>query len=152
MSIIHEALKKVQEFNTQPAQPSPEIKKLRTLKMYSLYVTVFLLGGLVAKLAFNAVTSSFESKQEAAKPLAPTPAAAAAQPKAPLFSTRAPKQSPGFVLNGVFFSDGKAFALVNNKIVREGDTIEGADVVKITPEEVELSAGGEAVKLFTYNH
>lgn len=51
------------------------------------------------------------------------------------------------VLNGVFFSEGQKYALINNQIVKVGDSIIGAKVKRITLEEVELEFEGSIIKL-----
>jgi type II secretory pathway component PulC len=57
-----------------------------------------------------------------------------------------------FILNGVFFSQDKGYALINNKIVEEGDIVEEATVMRITLDEVELkSQNGLSIKLSNSN-
>jgi len=54
---------------------------------------------------------------------------------------------PVLALSGVFISDNETYALVNNKIVRKGDIIDGAVVQKIAMDEVELEFGGKTIQL-----
>ena len=54
-----------------------------------------------------------------------------------------------FVLSGIFFSDNDSYALVNNKIVRENDSVDGATVKTITANTVELDSGGMLTTLAT---
>lgn len=53
-----------------------------------------------------------------------------------------PKIEPkySFILNGVFFSYDEGYALINNQIVKKGDVIDGATVVRIDLDEVTLEA------------
>ncbi|MDD5252366.1 MAG: hypothetical protein WC060_00185 [Candidatus Omnitrophota bacterium] len=59
------------------------------------------------------------------------------------------KPEKKFILNGIFFSDNKGYAIVNNQIVKEKDSIEGVNVEKITANTVELNNEGKIVSLFT---
>ncbi len=73
-----------------------------------------------------------------------------AAPAAPADEEKAEKdRQNALVLNGIFFSqDNGYYALINNKIVKEGDDIEGAIVKSIDLNNVELeSKGGKLVKL-----
>jgi type II secretory pathway component PulC len=45
---------------------------------------------------------------------------------------------PSLILNGIFFSKDDSYALINNQILREGESIEGLLVKKISSTEVEL--------------
>lgn len=54
------------------------------------------------------------------------------------------------MLNGVFFSENEGYALINNRIVKEGDALEGVTVKRIKLDEVELEAeDGSTIKLST---
>jgi type II secretory pathway component PulC len=55
------------------------------------------------------------------------------------------------VLNGIFFAKDGCYALINNRIVKENDVIEGATVMRITVDEVELEADAVKFKLSTTN-
>lgn len=52
-----------------------------------------------------------------------------------------------FILNGILFSPGKSFALINNKIVKEGDKIGNAAVVLIKEDYVEMKDNSSSFKL-----
>jgi hypothetical protein len=54
---------------------------------------------------------------------------------------------PELVLNGIFASEAGSYALINNRIVREGETISGAKVVRIYANKVELNAFGKEIIL-----
>ena len=53
----------------------------------------------------------------------------------------------GFMLNGIFSSSEKSYALINNQIARVGDKISGAVIKKITSEEVLFDFEGSEIKL-----
>lgn len=54
---------------------------------------------------------------------------------------------PKFMLNGLFFSKDKKYAIINDKIVKEGDKVDDAWVTKITSGGVELRFQAENIKL-----
>jgi hypothetical protein len=47
-----------------------------------------------------------------------------------------------FILNGIFSSEDGDYALVNNRIVKEGDFVDGAIVTLISEDEVEMELNG----------
>jgi len=54
------------------------------------------------------------------------------------------------VLNGVFFSKNEGYALINNKVVKQGDSVEGIKVRKVNLDDVELETStGVKFKLTT---
>ncbi|MFA6384630.1 MAG: hypothetical protein WCY10_04585, partial [Candidatus Omnitrophota bacterium] len=57
--------------------------------------------------------------------------------------------SDQFILNGIFLSeaDGMSSAIVNNRIVQIGDTVDGAIVRSITMDGIELSKNDAMIKL-----
>ncbi len=59
------------------------------------------------------------------------------------------KSSDPFVVSGIFVSDGddKSSAIINNKIVQVGSTIDGALVEEIAIEGVTLSKDGKSFRL-----
>ncbi|MDO8489696.1 MAG: hypothetical protein Q7S42_06305 [Candidatus Omnitrophota bacterium] len=66
-------------------------------------------------------------------------------PIAPILNNKTPEVN--FVLNGIFFSDNDGYALVNNQIVRENDLVDGAKIIKITTNNVELDSDGKLINL-----
>lgn len=57
------------------------------------------------------------------------------------------KELPTLILNGIFSGKGDNFALINNRIVKEGDSISGVKVLHIYPNKVELDANGQNITL-----
>jgi hypothetical protein len=153
MSIIYDALKKVQAFQHKPPKdnlPQPPLKPKRHI--YLVYVCVAGLGVFVASILFNlfaprqptnqAVSNQPTLEKTQAGPNTPTHIPLPAEPKTP------PPKSV-WVLTGVFFSENQGYALINNRIVKEGDVIEEATVKRISLEEVELESNGNLIKLST---
>lgn len=57
------------------------------------------------------------------------------------------REIPKMVLNGIFASGTGSYCLINNRIVREGDTILGVKVVRIESNKVVLDAFGKEMIL-----
>ena len=57
------------------------------------------------------------------------------------------KESPGLVLGGIISGEGAPMAIINQRIVREGDSIDGAQVMRIFDDKVVLSFAGKSVEL-----
>jgi len=75
-----------------------------------------------------------------------SPAVAIIVPSPPV-AVQATAVSSALVLNGIFFSEGQGYALINNQIVKESDVIDGAKVLKITSDAVELDSSGTKITL-----
>ena len=170
MSIIYDALKKVERSKkNSPGPKAPEEDKSK-VKSYLVYVLIGLVGFVLAGAIFRFATMSLRGKE-----LAPIKVPAVASPKprpekkavsenkeVPAASTESGRQGPApsageqvtaparrMTLNGVFFSEDEGYALIDNKVVKVGDAIEGAQVIKIDIDGVELEAGGETFRLET---
>jgi hypothetical protein len=72
-------------------------------------------------------------------PAAPAPAAASPSPSA--------AASQPFTLQAVSERDGRPVAIINDRLLREGDSIDGARIVKIAADQVELEIDGRRVVL-----
>jgi hypothetical protein len=93
------------------------------------------------------VTVERPSGVEATTP-APGGAAAHATPAATVPPPLAPAAAaPAFALQAVTEQDGKPVAIVNGQLVRVGDRVDGARVLRIAPEEVELDHDGRRLVL-----
>ena len=173
MSIIYDALKKVEQSNIGVTNPREAVAKAQIkhkLKTYLLYVLVVCAGFFSANIFFTFLSHP----KIVSKVNIKLPAAAALvrekpkqkQPKATIHTQQKPVQpsaelvaSAGsplkaasramLVLNGIFFSQDEGYALINNHIVKEGDTVDGALVKRIGVDEVELEVNGSSLKLKT---
>lgn len=129
---------------------------------YLLYALFTALGVLAAKYAFDVLTPRFTPESANARPAGIRPDAAvtpplqvpavipAPQPPSP--ATSAAKTKPAgenYSLTGIYFSAADSCALINNQIVQEGETIDGAMVVKIGEEEVLLRRDDRDITLTT---
>jgi len=150
MSIINEALKKteqrIQQNNSLPAKlPGP--------KPFLLYILILLAGIYLSSFIFSLLGHKIKTAQ-APKPQAAIaiqqPAVLSPLPEQPVLA-KEEKKAPeaAFVLNGIFFSDNDGYALINNQIVRENESVDGSKVKKITANTVELDSQGKLITLST---
>ena len=162
MSIIYEALKKVEKSQTTTTPKVAEVEnKNKTppekTKPYFIYILIILFCVFIANTFFSLISKkalfvkTLSSITKATVPqaiVAPQVAQIekAGAPVTPV--TTQPTPTPAqLVLNGIFFSKNDGYVLINNKILKEGDAIDGAIVKKITLDGVELDAGGNMIKL-----
>ena len=54
-----------------------------------------------------------------------------------------------FSLSGIVFSEKESFCLINGRVLKLGETIDGAAIVKITKDQVTLNSNGEKILLST---
>ncbi len=179
MSIIYEALKKVEKSQNPPqapqteTPPAPPKKSLaQQVKTGLILILVLASGIFVANLLFNLLHQlalrSHDTKvtvqpQKTPPPVIPHPAkteevkklpeeiTSSAPEPAPLenvqgsiLATRKNEQksesAPKLVLNGIFSSNGQSYALINNHILKEGDSINGAIIKRISPAGVDIES------------
>lgn len=155
MSIIYDALKKVEKLSL-PQQPETQNTRRSKVKVYLLYFLLVCAGVFIASIFFKFLAGLSTETKTASLPPARTPQPAlpqAAPPVAeppvhlPVLANTSKQPSPELKLNGVFFSQDQGYALINNRIVKEGDMLEGARVKQITLKEVELDFQGSVIKL-----
>ncbi|MFA5410329.1 MAG: hypothetical protein WC321_00490 [Candidatus Omnitrophota bacterium] len=171
MSIIYDALKKVEgkiKNYGSPAREEKEVKKAKAgPKIYLVYLLIIAFGAFSANLIYRLFTPSFKTTPAAKgvkipkarepvelpeektgpapefpqKPIAP-PEAASKE-----ISSGSEPLPSNLILNGIFFSENDAYALINNQIVKEGEEIEGLVVAKIGVSDVELKNKETSLKL-----
>ena len=56
------------------------------------------------------------------------------------------KEAP-WVLSSILYSKQRKHAIINNKLVKKGDVIEGAKLVRLRPDSVRLLAKGKTIDL-----
>jgi len=158
MSIIYDALKKVEGDISKPKPVSGVSGGLpkRTFKLvpFIAYSFAVLLALFSMKMVYDLITSPRQAKQVKKEPGRSLNVVAAANQPA-LLSKHIPtlntqeitEELPDLVLNGIFFSGGSGYALINNQILEEGDGISGLVVRRITEGDVELKAKNSVVTL-----
>lgn len=171
MSIIYDALKKAQKTVNQDSKVQVDTTDKHpksNTKLYLLYVLVVCLGLFIGNIIFGFLANSKKSlvghtkplpiakKPEVTPPQEPSKEVLLKPLEAPLLEA-SPKVSTdikkkpqeSLVLNGVFFSQDEGYALINNRIVKEGDVVGGATVMRINLNEVELKTADSTIKLST---
>jgi hypothetical protein len=107
---------------------------------------------LQGKPGESAVPAAPETKA-GATPAAPKPVVAAEPKPAPAPAPQAAKPAPvafdalKYKVNGVILGDDGGTAILNNRLVRVGDTVDGAKVLKITARGVHVEFGGQTFVL-----
>ena len=159
MSIIYDALKKVERSTNKDI--ITEVNKERSankLTPYLLYALVACGGIFAANMVFTVFSPPATSPKPAkiTKPAvvkeAPVPIPSKTITPAPttIVEAKIEPMIPPLMLNGVFFSKNQGFALINNKVVKQGDSVEGIKVRKVNLDDVELETStGVKFKLTT---
>jgi hypothetical protein len=150
--------------NTQETGTKTQPPKSK-FKVYFFFLLVACIGIVIAKLSFDFFTrkikaqpgSADKKSQGLSRLITILPRKSEGSSSSPLSLTN--KEPLGaikkrlqhtvtpYVLNGVFFSDDKGYALINNEIVEEGNIIDAATVVKINTDGVELKIKDKTVRL-----
>ncbi len=147
MSIIYEALKKIEK--------SQSIKPGESKKPDKKDVILSVIAGIIFICAFVVFFNLISKPQSAAlnKPPSSAPVKEETQgntPQALPLQAAAPasvKEEAVLVLSGIFFEKDKAYCIINNRILKDGDSIEGAKIVKIMMEKVILDSKGKEIIL-----
>ena len=159
----------------QPVKPDPKIKTPFCIKPILKIIVLIVIGVVIAKLAFDSLKPNLKPKPDAnsaaakktTKPVVQkdttagktTTGKSKATEQVSLSETfaaakqaakqTAPRSDEPFALNGIFLSeaDRMSSAIVNNKVVQLGDSVDGALVTSISIEGVELSKDGKKINL-----
>jgi len=159
MSIINEALKKTEQYIQKNAvKENAAVATKQAPRPILLYILILLVGLVLGNIIFNllrhkaipadTLKKTVTSQEQLNHPALPT------APVLPIEEKKIPQTIPSqdkqaFVLNGIFFSDNDGYALINNQIVRENDSVDGATVQKITANSVEINQEGKVTTLST---
>jgi len=153
LSIIYDALKKLDKNTggniTTPAKEN--IPNATGPRKSNKQVLVFILVILIALFFFKISSNLFPKPkiQPAAVLTAVTshtpiptfsPAGSDEEPPATL-------NEPKLILSGSYFQGDEGYALINNRIVKVGDIIQGARVKEISLEKVTLEFDGRIISL-----
>ena len=183
MSIIYEALKKVQG-KSDPAAVAPvqavgkaasansPLRKSTAVRAVVLLLVFLALGMFLIEILINRSFSARAKKEQALPiaasytppdyrpivfdhppatfpPLSISPAPAQTNPKEPITSAEqsVAEPQPQLVLNGIVLSEEGNIALINDQILKVGDTVEGARVEEIFGNQVVLSSKAQKITL-----
>jgi hypothetical protein len=145
MSIIHDALKKVEQAQNVKAQHvvTPKNHSGHGRKNNFIFVIFAVVFGLFI-LNFLLKYSPDKAVKKVVQP-------SLVEAKLTSFSENSAlktnSKAVNLVLNGVFLADNEWFALINNQIVKKGQEINGAVLKNISFDEVELDSQGSILKL-----
>lgn len=120
----------------------------RHLLLYFMVVCVGLLAGYLFFNFAPLVTKNYQERHDQSAGLTARSPDTPKGPKEILPSGKSSNQIPQpFILKGVLFSKGKGSALINEQVVKEGDFLEGAQVLRITKNGVELKTESSLIRL-----
>lgn len=182
MSIIYDALKKVEISSSKTPKSKIDKESKPKLKIYLLFILILCLGFFIANIFLNLLTQPYRhlskgeipylkgfiksSPKDTTSVLIKNPTQDKKEQDVNIYR-KSPKETSSseihfliapeakklpqdsLVLNGIFFSEGQSYALINNRILKEGDIIDGATVTRITLDTVELESQGSIIKLST---
>lgn len=148
MSIIYDALKKVETSQANDSKTKIDKGVKSKPKIYLLYALMICMGLFMANIFYGWLSQKKPADKKEPY-LAPTLPTAALETSVSVEAEMETQKDtlPVFTLNGVFFSGGEGYALINNRIVKKGDKIGRASVVQIFLDEVELELEGSIIKL-----
>ncbi len=164
MSLIHDALRKLEREKKGPLPPGTEHlvpplpEKIKGRKFPFFWGLLGLGVGLIAVGLSTQFKSSPELKVASTLPevpeevlLPPAPVLSPEPAPAPIPET-IPLSLPSrtestFTLSGVVQGEGEPFAVINNQITRVGDEVEGARLIAIGTNQVTLLRDGEEILL-----
>ena len=171
MSIIHEALKKAgQEVAGGAKKTTPQRSEVRPPLLrkkkkdkwgpsFVLLVLTLITGPILAPIFSSPFRQSayVASETSAGSPVPMTsaaPAHVAAQfaveevpLPAPIHSPRLFSAAPNFSLSGVVVSSPDSYCLINGKVVKVGEDIDGARLTAVSPELVTLEYQGRQIQI-----
>jgi len=173
MSIIYDALKKVETKIDKPGNNPLQFKMHKEAKpkpkfyAYLIYVLVLCGGFFAAFLLFKFIfpegqlTAKTATQPAAVAPLKISPKIAPENvaPESPQEIPPSSKDNlllppetqeritPLFIVSGVFFSENQGYAIINDRVVKQGAVIEGAMVERINADGVQLKYEGVAIEL-----
>jgi len=151
MSIINDALKKTEEDlqkNTVKEQGSAP--KPSGPKPWLLYILILVAGLFLGNFIFGLLKDKIQAARITFKKSLEINKPQTLLPPATQTTTPPPEEkaaTSNYILSGIFISDHDGYALINNRIVRKNDYVDGAKVGLITTSTVELDNAGQTITL-----
>ncbi|MDD5347544.1 MAG: hypothetical protein PHT59_02915 [Candidatus Omnitrophica bacterium] len=137
-----------------PAKQKPD------LKVFVLYALLACVGVVAAKYAYDFfMPGKTVAGKPAAKSFLPplikvvsdkpgSGSSVSTDEQKPLLTIKKHTQSAGtLTLSGIYFEGDKGYCIINDKILDEGSTIDGATVTKIGTDAVELMLNDKVIRL-----
>ena len=140
--------------NLAPTIETPAKKPFKAVK----YIIIFVIGVLAARILLSLISKTTHPTENPAltnnkKPL-PT---VVEQVSAPIASFKKlipknvepseKKSRPELILNGIAASGSQGWAIINDRIVKVGDTVKGAKVLGVYSDRVDLEFNNETFSL-----
>lgn len=155
MSVINDALKKAEKekqiSQNRPLQVFSKIDEIKTgVKKYVLKGWFVWAGaGVLCYLGIILLTSSFKQPADSLSVQEITPSSGSTPSFFQLrkIDVETPLDSSGFQLSGVLYDNQKSLAIINDRVVEEGALINGAKLLEIQPNSVNLSLNGKEFTL-----
>lgn len=141
MSLIHEALEKIDQEKKERKSDFVKIRKETPWVVYGIAVS--LVCFFIAGVSY-VFTVPFRGERTLEKPKL---SSGGKQTSSFLFHSEG---NGRFILTGITKVGGDWTAIVNNELVRVGDSVSGASVEAIEPEKVLLNVKGERIALNLY--
>jgi len=154
LSIIYDALKKLDKNkggNIAPRANENTPKPTTGPKKSNKQVLVVILVILTAVFSFKIAANLFPKPK--VQPAAILTAVTSHTPIPPFSSADSNEEPPAslnepkLILSGSYFQGDEGYALINNRIVKVGDIIQGARVKEISLEKVALEFDGRIISL-----
>lgn len=142
MSIIYDALKKVENPEIKPkVKPPLENLNLNSSKQSlqpknskAIYIVIPLVLVSIILLTKSIIGATSNKPTKVA-------------PQTPPATMKIPSSTSRLTLNGIVYDNKRSYAIVNNEVVRIGDSIKGAKIIRILPKAVEFEVKGKTIIL-----
>ena len=145
MSIIYEALKKVEErkdISHPPVAPkvaNPEAKKKKQPIPKKKNTTLILIFAFFLFLAIFFIDNNLRFRLMSSGPIGESTELSKANKTATVPSVTAEKVYNGYVLEGIMYDEEEPSAIVNGRVIKRNDKIDNFVVTDITQNSVELT-------------
>jgi len=152
LSIIYDALKKIEQSvhkgsPAKEAQPPKNASVKKKTNATLVFILMVLSGLFIAKTVLTLVVkpkiTSLDTAAAGLQPQADIAVVEDAEPE----KENIPPVDPALSLSGVYFQNNEGYALINNRIVKSGDVIQGATVKEVGLEKVILEFEGRVITL-----
>jgi hypothetical protein len=111
------------------------------------YIIIFAIGVLAARILFSFISKTAPLTENPALINKKRPLPAVVETVVEHVQRPEKKSRPELVLNGIAASGLQGWAIINDRIVKVGDTIKGAHVVGISADRVDLEFDNETFSL-----
>lgn len=129
--------------NLPPTIEPPAKKPFSAVK----YIIIFAVGILAARILFSFIAKTTHSTENLALTSQKKPLPAVVETVVEHVQRPEKKSRPELVLNGIAASGSDGWAIINDRIVKVGDTVKGVKVLGVYSDRVDLEFDNEAFSL-----